>query len=93
MDTQTLFDFVKSNWRDKEKLTSLVGQTYVGSTDRENQNRVTFCWGQVPTEKAIISLENMVVTRVQTWSGLNWSARYGWGDAFCDTSMETYRNG
>ena len=92
MNTEALFSFVKENWRSKKKLSSLVGQSYTGTTDR-NSNEVSFNWGIIPNEKAVITLADGVITRIQTWSGLNWSARYGWGDAFADTSMETYRNG
>lgn len=93
MNTETLFGFVKTNWRDKDQLKTLIGQNYSGAIDYGNQNRVTFSWGSVPRERAVITLENKIITRVQTWSGLNWSAKYGWGDAFRDTAMETYRNG
>ena len=93
MNAEALFDFVKENWRNKAKLSFLVGQFYAGTTDRNDQNHVTFNWGAIPTEKAVITLTDGIITRIQTWSGLNWSARYGWGDAFVDTSMETYRNG
>lgn len=93
MNTETLLSFLKANWRDKEKLASLIGQAYNGSTNWNNPNQATFYWNVAPKERAVITLENGVINRVQTWSGLNWSARWGWGDAFRDTSMETYRNG
>ena len=73
----TAFDikeFVTANWRDRLALQGLVGQPCEANME--------WNFGAVPTEKAVIETQDGVIVRVSTWSGLNWSARGGYGSPF-----------
>lgn len=67
-------DFVSANWRDRQALQGLVGQPC--NADLE------WNFGSIPTEKAAVETQDGVIVRVSTWSGLNWSARGGYGSPF-----------
>ena len=67
-------DFVSANWRDQAALQKLVGQPC--DADLE------WNFGSTPTEKASVETQDGVIVRISTWSGLNWSARGGYGAPF-----------
>ncbi|MFM6349074.1 MAG: hypothetical protein ACKPFK_28630 [Dolichospermum sp.] len=75
MDTKK---FVIENWRSAEMLKTLIGTPF----ERGDE----FHWGEIPTNQAYIQVENGKITRIQTWSGLGWSAKYGYGSPTVDVS-------
>ncbi|MCE2721517.1 MAG: hypothetical protein LW708_22370 [Anabaena sp. 49628_E55] len=68
--------FIIKNWRSAEALRTLIGTEFPDSD--------IFHFGEVPTEQASIKVENGKITRVTTWSGLSWSARWGRGNPVVD---------
>lgn len=66
--------FVEGNWRNRQALQGLVGQPC--GADLE------WNFGSIPTEKALIKTQDGVIVRIEVWSGLNWSARGGYGSPF-----------
>lgn len=68
--------FIIKNWRNAEALRTLIGAEFPDSDD--------FRFGEVPTEQAKIEVKNGKIIRVTTWSGLSWSARYGYGSPVVD---------
>ena len=69
---------IQDNWKDLRTLKSFVGKPYYGY--------LTFNWGEIPTEKAIVDVDdNGRISRIRTYSGMNWSAKGGYGSPICDT--------
>ena len=69
---------IQDNWRNLQALKSFVGKPYYGY--------LTFSWGETPTEKAIVDVDgNGRISRIRTYSGMNWSAKNGYGSPICDT--------
>ena len=69
-------EFVIKNWKSAEALRTLIGAEFLESD--------IFHFGEIPTEQAKITVENGKIIRVTTWSGLSWSARYGYGSPVVD---------
>lgn len=63
--------FIISNWSSAEAMRTLLGKEY----PRNDQ----FHFGSIPTEQASIEVTEGRITRITTWSGLNWSAHSGYG--------------
>lgn len=83
-------DFVVKNWENAKALSTLLGAEFNKTEE--------FHFGFVPTEQAKIEVTNGKISRITTWSGLGWSARYGYGDPIVDigdrcllTSLADYR--
>ena len=74
MTAYEIKSFVAANWRDRHSLQGLVGQPC--------QSDMEWNFGSIPTEKAEVQTQDGVIVRVSTWSGLNWSARGGYGSPF-----------
>ncbi|MFM6248324.1 MAG: hypothetical protein ACKPEQ_04090 [Dolichospermum sp.] len=70
--------FIIENWKSAEMLKTLIGTPF----ERGDE----FHWGEIPTNQAYIEVENGKITRIQTWSGLGWSAKYGYGSPTVDVS-------
>lgn len=68
--------FIIANWRNAEALRTLLGTDFPKNDD--------FRFGETPTEQAKIEVKNGKITRITTWSGLSWSARYGYGSPVVD---------
>lgn len=67
-------EFVAANWRNRLALQRLIG--------RPCDKDLEWNFGSIPTEKAEIQTQDGVIVRILTWSGLNWSARGGYGSPF-----------
>ena len=63
-------EFVAANWKDSKALSTLLGAEF-GRSDE-------FHFGSIPTEQAQIEVTNGKISRITTWSGLSWTARYGY---------------
>ncbi|MFM6270773.1 MAG: hypothetical protein ACKPFA_30380 [Dolichospermum sp.] len=75
MDTKS---FIIENWRSAEMLKTLIETPF----ERGDE----FHWGEIPTNQAYIQVSEGKITRIQTWSGLGWSAKYGYGSPTVDVS-------
>ena len=70
---------IQDNWRNLGLLKSFVGKPYYGY--------LAFNWGETPTEKAIVDIDDAgKISRIRTYSGMNWSAKNGHGSPVCDTN-------
>jgi hypothetical protein len=69
-------EFIIANWKSAEALRTLLGADFPKNHE--------FHFGEVPTEQAKIETKNGKITRVTTWSGLSWSARYGYSSPVVD---------
>ena len=68
--------FIIANWKSTQSLKTLLGVDFGQSEE--------FHFGEIPTEKAQIQCENGKITRITTWSGLSWNARWGYGNPVVD---------
>jgi hypothetical protein len=76
---QVVTEHVEENWKFKGGLRAVLGTEFPESRE--------WNFGSIPTEKASITVQNGRIVRVQTWSGLNWSARGGYGSPTVDISI------
>ena len=74
MNDQQIKEFIEENWRDESALRSLIGVAYSGVD--------VWHFGDIPTNKIAIDTEQGCISRIRAWSGLNWSARGGYGRPF-----------
>ncbi len=72
-------EFVAANWKDSKALSTLLGAEF----DRSNE----FHFGSVPTEQARIEVLDGKISRITTWSGLSWTARYDYGSPTVDVKL------
>lgn len=68
--------FVQENWRKTSALQSLLGKPFDGE--------ILWNFGSIPTEKARVLSENGRIVQITTWSGLSWTARWGYGNPTVD---------
>lgn len=73
MDVQ---EFIIANWKSAEALKTLLGADFPKNDE--------FHFGETPTEQARLEVKNGKITRVTTWSGLSWTARYGYSSPVVD---------
>jgi hypothetical protein len=76
---QVIKEHVEQYWNFKGALRGILGAEFPESRE--------WNFGSIPTEKASITVENGRIVRVRTWSGLNWSARGGYGSPTVDISI------
>jgi hypothetical protein len=69
-------EFIIANWKSAEALKTLLGADFPKNDE--------FHFGEVPTEQGRIEVKNGKITRITTWSGLSWSARYGYSSPVVD---------
>jgi len=72
---------IERSWKSALKLRALVGTAIMSDGDGE----IEWCFGSIPTEKAIVTIKRGKVFRIQTFSGLSWNARGGYGPPTVDT--------
>lgn len=77
-----IIQYVRENWKNKAMLTKLVGQ----QSDCESSFQDN--WGTCPTEKMYVTVEHGCIAKIETWSGLRWSARNGYGAPYLSVSIE-----
>jgi hypothetical protein len=68
--------FIIANWKSAEALRTLIGADFPKNDE--------FHFGEVPTEQARLEVKNGKITRITTWSGLSWTARWGRGNPVVD---------
>jgi hypothetical protein len=68
--------FIIANWKSAEALRTLLGADFPKNNE--------FHFGEVPTEQARIEAKYGKITRITTWSGLSWSAKYSYRTAVVD---------
>ncbi len=71
-------DFIIENWKNPSQLQKLIGQ--------ECNQSFSFNFGDIPTDKAEVDVKDNKISRIRTYSGFSWSARYGYGNVTCDVS-------
>jgi hypothetical protein len=76
---QQIKEHVEQNWKFAAALRVILGAEFPESRE--------WNFNSVPTEKASLTVEGGRIVRVQTWSGLNWSARGGYGSPTVDISI------
>ncbi len=76
MDVMDVKEFIIANWKSAEALKTLLGADFPKNDE--------FHFGEVPTEQARLEVKNGKITRVTTWSGLSWSAKYGYSSPVVD---------
>jgi hypothetical protein len=69
-------EFIIANWKSTQSLNTLLGVDF-GQSDE-------FHFGEAPTEKARVECKNGKIIRITTWSGLSWSAKYGYSSPVVD---------
>ena len=69
--------FIMANWKDPVALKTLLGTDYDGKSEY-------FHFGNIPKEQAKIETKNGKISRITTWSGLSWTARYGYSTPTVD---------
>jgi len=69
-------EFIIANWKSASALRTLLGADFPKNDE--------FHFGEVPTEQASITVESGKITRITTWSGLSWNARWGYGNPVVD---------
>ena len=69
-------EFIIANWKSAEALKTLLGEHFPKNDE--------FHFGETPTEQGRIEVKNGKITRIITWSGLSWSAKYGYGSPVVD---------
>jgi hypothetical protein len=77
-------EFVRRNWRDSEALTQCFSE-HCPFTGEYSRN-----WGEIPTNKIIVNTEGGFPRRIRTYSGMNWSARWGYGSPYLDLKIEDF---
>lgn len=68
--------FIATNWKNAKALSTLLGAEFNKTEE--------FHFGLVPTEQARIKVTNGKISRIITWSGLSWTAQYGYSDPYVD---------
>jgi hypothetical protein len=76
---QVVTEHVEENWKFATALRGILGAEFPASKE--------WNFGDVPTEKAELTVEDGRIIRIRTWSGLNWSARGGYGSPTVDISI------
>jgi hypothetical protein len=76
---QVIKEHVEQYWNFKSALRGILGAEFPDSQ--------TWNFGSIPTEKAELTVEGGRIVRIRTWSGLNWSARGGYGSPTVDISI------
>lgn len=74
---------VSEAWRSRASLSLLIGEEIDGVSSVYSS-----CWGSIPTNKAEVDVEDGKISRVRTYSGLNWSAKGGYGSPIIDTASK-----
>jgi len=72
---------IERSWKSALDLRALVGTAIMSDGDGE----IEWNFGSIPTEKAIVTIKRGKVFRIQTFSGLSWNARGGYGPPTVDT--------
>jgi hypothetical protein len=67
--------FVEENWRNESALRSIIDTPTSGGSK-------LWHFGEIPTEQAEVEIQDGLIKRITVWSGLNWSARGGYGRPF-----------
>jgi hypothetical protein len=81
-----LQDRIERSWASAPDLRALVGTPIMSDGDGE----IEWCFGSIPTEKAIVTVKRGKVFRIRTFSGLSWNAKGGYGSPSVDTLMYLY---
>jgi hypothetical protein len=76
--------FIRLNWKNQEALTQCF-EEYCPFTGEYSRN-----WGDIPTNKIIVNTEGGRPSRIRTYSGMNWSARWGYGSPYLDLKIEDF---
>lgn len=63
-------EFVTANWKNAETLKTLLGFEF----DRNDE----FDFDSIPAKQARIEVLDGKISRITTWSGLSWKARYAY---------------
>ena len=74
---------IEDHWRSSEYLKTLIGVKVA-----DGNNVIEWCFGDIPTEKAIVYTRDGRIARIQTFSGMNWSAKNGRGAPTVDVSQD-----
>ena len=69
-------EFIIKNWKSAEALRTLIGTEFSKNDE--------FHFGEIPTEEVRLEVTNGKITRITTWSGLSWTARWGRGNPVVD---------
>jgi hypothetical protein len=75
-DMDDIKQFIIANWKSAEALKTLLGAHFPKNDE--------FHFGETPTEQARLEVKNGKITRITTWSGLSWSAKYGYSSPVVD---------
>lgn len=87
-DRRRVLEIVTNQFRHEALLSSLLGMTVCLSEEDRRNLQWSFSWGTIPQEKALVHFTpEGVITRVQTWSGLNWNQRGGYGSPLVDVQL------
>jgi hypothetical protein len=76
-----LQDRIERFWDSALDLRALVGTAIMSDGDGE----IEWNFGSIPTEKAIVTAKNGRIVRIQTFAGLTWNSRSGYGRPAVDT--------
>jgi len=70
-----LRSFVEENWRDESALRTII-ESPVSCGPQ------FWHFGEIPTNQAEVKIQDGLIKQITVWSGLNWSARGGYGKPF-----------
>lgn len=87
-DRRRVIELVTTQFRHEGLLSSLLGMTVRLSEEDRRNLQWSFSWGSTPKNKALVHFTpEGVISRVQTWSGLNWNQRGGYGSPLVDVQL------
>ena len=72
--------FVEIYWRDEKKLRRILGA--------EHPHSERWDFGYPPMERAVVTVVDGRISRIQTWSGLSWFARGGYHSPTVDVAID-----
>jgi len=83
-DGELNMDFVRIHWKNREALTQCFSEycPFTGEYSR--------IFGAIPTNKIIVNTDRGRPSRIRTYSGMNWSARWGYGSPYLDLKIEDF---
>jgi hypothetical protein len=81
-------EFIIKNWKNAETLKTLLGFEFDRNDEFDFDSILTeqgqilvvdeFDFGSVPAKQARIEVSDGKISRITTWSGLSWKARYAY---------------
>ena len=81
MNKSELIDFIVSSFKSESAMRSLLGTALT-------EPFLSLKFNGIPYDKAEVFVKDGRISEIMTWSGLNWSARHGYGSPLVHVKLE-----